>query len=372
MNRKVLDTRFINSAKWPTTPPALQKAYLSFRLKRSIDQPSLFAGLFTGVREMLSGAPDLPATEPELTEALLSLCAHDRITSWVVAHHSPNLFKLLSHLDALNRARHRPARPPTPPSDLPVLESSNSDPYFTSWTSEIELGYHYALVCHALLSSPSPWPTAARLIEKHDLDIHTTSLCFGTSILGFAIQKASPDTLRALLDAHPLTKHQARCGPVVASAKDKGALERHSVYDVLAMATRRTDLATVQETLTLVYEHLSRRGFLTRSTDADYLFVKAVAAGCTPLVDFLIEKVDLYIYGPLYVDVMESWIHDAAPTLCSRCFSGFRPFEVHLMTEWPKWSRRLMRERVEELRRSQEAILGRMEREMTLREAVGA
>ena len=330
-----------------TVPPTLQRKYVLFRLVRDGDQQSLFTGLFTGVRDLVASSHnDFKEQGSDLTELLLSLCAFDKKTSWVVAHHAPNLFKVFAHLHRLNLARKRSRTPsPLPPlSFSPSLQSDEEDgedpsldPHFLSWTSEIHLGYSYALACRCILQNDLPL-LSKTLSSNPTIDMTSTTLCFGTSILGFAIQKGSPTLLRDLLAARPLVKQQSRAGACIASRRDSGALERHSAYELLCMATwRTTSPCDVEEILTILFAHLQAAALLTRSSRPEKLLAKAIWGDVPALVDFLVERVDGEKYGRKLKRRVEE-VMSVGGFRDPRQYRSGAPFGVRLRTGWPKWS----------------------------------
>ncbi|KAF1973881.1 hypothetical protein BU23DRAFT_567965 [Bimuria novae-zelandiae CBS 107.79] len=218
----------------------------------------------------------------------MSLCAHDEKTSWVVAHNPRNISKVTEHAKSLNKARKRQIRIANDTSthnDGPLDDRS----YFRA--SETEIGRQYALVCSTIVLGD--WKSASRLLQEEHAYIYSTSLCFGTSILGFAIQRASPRILKLLLEFRPLSKRRVRSGAYVALVNGSGALERHYIYDLFKTATRRSD--GIEEILSILYEHATRQKLIQpdpmRKSSAEQVLVKACETGCAPIARLIIQKV---------------------------------------------------------------------------------
>ncbi|KAK3213608.1 hypothetical protein GRF29_28g456360 [Pseudopithomyces chartarum] len=285
-----LTFRFINSANWTTVPASLQRKYLRFRLTRYGDQQSLFAGLFIGVRELVSSMRAVSEEGDSLTETMLSLCAFESKTAWVAAHHAPNLFKVVCHMNELCCVKGSDGGEP---QDGDENEDTDRDPHFQTWTSQISTAYNYLLAALPLLHS-SPPSLSQILTSNPDIDILATALPFGASILTFAISRASPPSSHTSSPSGP----SPRTPP--APAPSSPPPQRPTASPTLPLlpppprfpAPLFLPPSDTHSILSILYTEFARIRILARKSRPEKLLAKAIWRDDAALVDFLIEKVE--------------------------------------------------------------------------------
>lgn len=337
-------------------PASLQRKYLRFRLTRYGDQQSLFAGLFIGVRELVSSMRAVSEEGDSLTETMLSLCAFESKTAWVAAHHAPNLFKVVCHMNELCCVKGSDGGEP---QDGDENEDTDRDPHFQTWTSQISTAYNYLLAALPLLDS-SPPSLSQILTSNPDIDILATALPFGASILTFAISRASPPLLSHLLSLRPLPKNPSRAGSLISPHPNAPPLHRHSPFSLLHLASQRPSSSPPSDThsiLSILYTEFARIRILARKSRPEKLLAKAIWRDDAVLVDFLIEKVE----GGKWVGELKASME---AVLAVGGFGEPRGYRtgmrgVRLGTGWEKWDGGAWERRREGMRRSLGVVRGR-------------
>jgi hypothetical protein len=172
-------------------------------LKWHTPQPSFFAYLFFPVFERRVADLDIRETEEERREVvldeLLSLAMHDQELAWVVAHESWNMQTVIGHASSIGHTTKRVVPAMVTALDPAPAALGEDD---TQRAKRTEDDYLFAQWCLAILAQDAK--TVAHMLENDVLDMHRTSLCFGTTAFEFAISRSSINILRLILSYRKL------------------------------------------------------------------------------------------------------------------------------------------------------------------------
>jgi hypothetical protein len=191
--------RFICGSSFHTAPHSLQRKYIRFGLKRRVVEPNLLSYLFYPVYQRLVGDLGIAEDDCERKEAvldeLLSLMVFDAQRAWVIAHKSRH-FK-----STLKRAF--PKQGGTCPEDLAsdMGKDAEAKKRATQRERQIQDDYLYALMGSAICKDDTD--KFSTLLLEEGVDLNRDSLCFGNSILRFALSHGSMDIVRRMIGQIP-------------------------------------------------------------------------------------------------------------------------------------------------------------------------
>ncbi|KAF2250361.1 hypothetical protein BU26DRAFT_564217 [Trematosphaeria pertusa] len=290
-NKRLKDApRLVTTNTWSSLPWEISRKFLYFRIRWSHLEPSLFAYLFLPVLERqekgLGIAEDDSIRRNLLLREWLELPLHDKKMAYVVAHKDARFECLVDGFYA---------------------ERENAREDGTSYAREewremqIEEDQKFGLMCLAIIKTNEQ--DLIRILQSPRVVIDRLSLCFGSTLLTYAIKRGSIPILKLIL------RH--------------GHLSSRPDLDDLFRAALSRDDAT--ERIDLLVEH-----FMT-------VIAPMTQQECGNIIDTFFTKRRNAEYD-IIVDRLVHWLGDlpsspSKPRLLHRAFnSGIRSGRIPVVT----------------------------------------